>query len=56
MKKTTFKTKSSFLALLFMIAIASSSCNRGVGCPTNFSISDFTQNAVEQVVDAFLYR
>jgi hypothetical protein len=50
MKKLSSKTKLPFLAILFVIAIASSSCNRGVGCPTNFSVPDFTKNVVEQVV------
>jgi len=50
MKKLTSRTKLPFLAILFVVAIASSSCNRGVGCPTNFSIQEFAKNTVVQVV------
>lgn len=56
MKKLSLRTKSSFLALLVFVAISVSSCNRGVGCPTNFSMNDIAGEVAEQVVDRILDR
>lgn len=53
MKKLS-KAKLPFLALLFCVAIASSSCNRGVGCPTNFSVEDFAKHTIERVIDVIV--
>lgn len=53
MKKLS-KTKLPFLALLFCVAIASSSCNRGVGCPTNFSVGDFAKNTMKNAIAAIV--
>ncbi len=39
MNKKNFKSRLSF-ALPALCALALSSCNRGVGCPTNFSIDE----------------
>jgi hypothetical protein len=36
------------------IIVAFSSCNRGYGCPSNFSLGDFFQDLVIAVV-AFLF-
>lgn len=33
--------------VLFLFITAASSCNRGLGCPNNFSIGDFAIDLVE---------
>lgn len=38
MNKKNFNFRPSY-ALLALAAVALSSCNRGVGCPTNFSLN-----------------
>lgn len=44
-----------FLAFaLIAVGMLSSSCNRGYGCPTNFSISEFAGNLVQGVL-SFLF-
>jgi hypothetical protein len=39
--------------LLAVLAIALSSCNRGYGCPTNFSLKGFMGNLFEALVALF---
>ena len=55
MKKTSAKSKFAFLALLIVLAMASSSCNRGIGCPNNFSVDDFTK-VVKPVVELIVHQ
>jgi hypothetical protein len=44
MKKVNFK-QLLLVAALFAAAISFSSCNRGYGCPNNFSINTVTNAA-----------
>ncbi len=47
--------KKTLYVILFVGCIASfSSCNRGVGCPSNFSLNDVVTKVVQQVVQADL--
>ena len=39
--------------LLAVLAIALSSCNRGYGCPTNFSLKGFISNMFEALIALF---
>ncbi|MEM9921377.1 MAG: hypothetical protein AAF990_24970 [Bacteroidota bacterium] len=40
---------------LFLFALATlSSCNRGMGCPNNFSLSSVVSAAGDQVVELFV--
>lgn len=53
MKKSNFR---SILAVLAFVAVMASfaSCNRGYGCPTNFSAGDIAAQVVENVAKAIL--
>lgn len=55
MKKSTFR---QFVALLAFVAVVASfaSCNRGYGCPTNFSAGDAVSQVVEVVGNAILRK
>lgn len=53
MKKLS-KAKLPVLSFLLFMAIASTSCNRGVGCPTNFSVEDIAKNTIERVIDVIV--
>ena len=44
MKKLSKKRGTIAFAIM---AMALTSCNRGVGCPSDFSMGEFTQNIVE---------
>jgi hypothetical protein len=46
-------SKSSTLALLLLVCASAFSCNRGYGCPTNFSLDDVFNVAVQVVVAIF---
>lgn len=50
MKQSFSKARLSFLALIVIISLSTSSCNRGVGCPTNFSIGDVFTDAAEHLI------
>jgi|AntRauTorckE5430_2_1112549.scaffolds.fasta_scaffold14603_2 hypothetical protein len=39
-----------FLALAAIALMALTSCNRGVGCPTNFSLNEFLQDGVSVII------
>ena len=52
MKKSKFKMFSpAFIAGLAIIFL--SSCNRGVGCPNNFSIKDFIADLAALITGIF---
>lgn len=40
------------LAVATLAMLSFSACNRGVGCPSNFSLNDFLYNAVQVVLSA----
>jgi len=44
--------KKVMFAALFIVCMASFSCNRGVGCPSNFSMGDVVVKVVQKVVQA----
>lgn len=48
------KNIKSFFAILAIVAVSASvsSCNRGYGCPNNFSISEQAVQAAQTVVSA----
>lgn len=47
------KMKRLVLALVLLGAAASfSSCNRGYGCPNNFSVNDTAVKVVKQIVSS----
>ncbi len=41
----------SFVALAALAMTMLSSCNRGVGCPTNFSLNEFLQDCVTVAIN-----
>ena len=46
----TFSLKRSIAVVLLVFAsLAFSSCNRGVGCPNNFSMGDVVKTFVKQL-------
>ncbi len=48
----TTKLKKLVPAIAFVLAVMTlSSCNRGMGCPNNFSIEDATAAIIEQAPD-----
>lgn len=47
MKKIKFRPTS---LLAFAALLLTTSCNRGVGCPTNFSLNDSLIDAVVEVL------
>ena len=53
MKGINRKRALHFLALLFLVTL-SASCNRGYGCPTNFSLQDELLELVGKVVSLLL--
>jgi len=48
MKSKKFKNLVPFFALLVAFAFLSS-CNRGVGCPNNFSMTDVLSTVAEEL-------
>lgn len=46
----TQSSKKVLFAALFVVCMASFSCNRGVGCPSNFSMGDVVTKVVQKVV------
>lgn len=48
------KKNNRLQTLLFILAVfAFSSCNRGYGCPTNFSIDEISTLAVQVISSLF---
>lgn len=46
------KMKRFFFGLVLLAAASSfSSCNRGYGCPTNFSMNDTVVKVVKEIVE-----
>lgn len=47
------KNLRNFAAIALLVAVAglSSSCNRGYGCPTNFSVNDATTTVVTWAIN-----
>jgi excinuclease UvrABC helicase subunit UvrB len=45
----TQSRKSVLFAALFVVSMASFSCNRGVGCPSNFSMGEVVTKVVQKV-------
>jgi hypothetical protein len=39
-----------FVALVAVVLTSLSSCNRGVGCPTNFSLNEFLYDCVSVAI------
>ncbi len=52
----TQSSKTVLFAALFVVCMASFSCNRGVGCPSNFSMEKVVTKVVQQVVKADLIK
>lgn len=42
-----------FVVLAGLAMLGLSSCNRGVGCPTNFSINEFVHDVVSVAINLF---
>ncbi len=53
MKGIFRKRAFNFLALL-LLGILSASCNRGYGCPTNFSLEDEFLELAGKVISLFM--
>lgn len=51
-KMKTQSGKKALFAALFVVSMASFSCNRGMGCPTNFSMGDVITTVVQTVAQA----
>ena len=48
----TIKLKKLVPAIAFVLAVmALSSCNRGMGCPNNFSVEDASAAIIDQTPD-----
>ena len=55
MKKNHHRVLTILVVLVF-IALSMSSCNRGIGCPSEFSVStDLIQSAVELAVQSIRF-
>ncbi len=52
--KISFRTPRTLVVLAAVALTSLSSCNRGVGCPTNFSLNDFLGDAVA-IVNGLLF-
>lgn len=48
--KTISRQRVLNIAIALVAITALSSCNRGYGCPTNFSVNDWVIDAVQMVV------
>ncbi|MEN0006233.1 MAG: hypothetical protein AAF798_18930 [Bacteroidota bacterium] len=55
MKSKRFK-KYLYVALLLVSASAFSSCNRGYGCPNNFSVNDTVVELVKTAVTVVINK
>lgn len=53
MKIRTFRKLVPIALLLFAVATFSS-CNRGMGCPNNFSLDTVVSAAGDQVIELFV--
>lgn len=51
MKKASFKSLLAVSALLIVLG-SLTSCNRGYGCPTNFSINEKAVQVVNQAIQS----
>lgn len=51
--KRIASTPRFFVALAILGMAALSSCNRGVGCPTNFSLNEFLHDCVSVAITMF---
>jgi len=51
--KSFFSKQPIRAALFVVLAIALSSCNRGYGCPTNFSLKGLISSGVEALIALF---
>ncbi|MCB0571633.1 MAG: hypothetical protein KDC66_17805 [Phaeodactylibacter sp.] len=52
MKIKNLRRKGTFLAVVAIAAVLSS-CNRGYGCPSNFSMDDVLSTVVNAVISCF---
>ncbi|WP_187270854.1 hypothetical protein [Neolewinella aurantiaca] len=48
--KRIFPNSRFFVAIVALGMVSLSSCNRGVGCPTNFSLNEFLHDCVSVAI------